>query len=81
VAVFGISITSDDMWLHIGHCYIFHHSVSFFLAEQEIVFVSASGPMEMMMMNVRMHMNCELGSMKDLKLLYFTSMEEFEVEI
>jgi hypothetical protein len=51
--------------------------VSFFLAEQEIVFVSASESMEMVLMNVRMHRNSELGSMKDLKLLYFTAMEGF----
>jgi hypothetical protein len=77
VAVFWISITSDHMWLHSGHCCLFHCNVSFFLAEQEIVFVSASGSIEVVMMHIKMHVSCELGSLKDLKLLFFTSMVEF----
>jgi hypothetical protein len=77
VAVFWINITSDHVWLHSSHCCLFHCNVSFFLAEQEITFVSASRSMETILMNVGMHTNSELGSMKDLKLLYFTSMEGF----
>jgi hypothetical protein len=32
VAVYWISVTGDYMWLHSGHCCLFHCNVSFLLA-------------------------------------------------
>lgn len=79
MAVYWISITSDHMWLHSGHCCLFHCNVSFFLAEQKIIFVSASGLTEMVMINIKMHISCELWSMKDLKLWYIITGLRYEL--
>jgi hypothetical protein len=55
VAVCCISISSDRTSPHRVHSCLFHIKVSFFLAEQEILFISPSGSIEMVTMNIRIH--------------------------